>query len=330
MVATPRSLRSIAGAANRYRDASIGHIDTKAFLTDLFSHLKGNLPLANAIFGPKQGGRIATVLNDPEFFSRMLEQLTDHADDYAASISEKRMAGFDGALSRFEGALKNVETALGRAWDNEGKGGPLTRVTDFAAQQAQRFAELDSSTQRLISGFGALGAILAGLKAVEVGLSGTATALLAFPRAIAGVSAEAITSIIGRVLGPLGILLASTVPANAGEKPFGPDWMTPNPNAVPSPGWNRRRDGRSMIRSHSYPSDAPDLGFTSGNTPEVKGSADLNVDVRVEPSDSFISRIETVVRNSINAFGAAASAPGRGVGTDGSTGLSMPEAVPPR
>ena len=156
----------------------------------------------------------------------MLEQLTDHADDYAASISEKRMASFDGALSRFEGALKNVETALGRAWDNEGKSGPLTRVTDFAAQQAQRFAELDSSTQRLISGFGALGAILAGLKAVEVGLSGTATALLAFPRAIAGVSAEAITSIIGRVLGPLGILLASTVPANAGEKPFGPDWIT--------------------------------------------------------------------------------------------------------
>ena len=60
---------------------------------------------------------------------------------------------------------------------------------------------------------------------------------------------------------------------------------------------------------------------------EVKGSADLHVNVQVEPSDSFISRIVTAIKNEINAFGGG-NTPGRGVGTAGSTGLSMPEAVP--
>jgi hypothetical protein len=61
--------------------------------------------------------------------------------------------------------------------------------------------------------------------------------------------------------------------------------------------------------------------------PEVKGSADLNVNVQVEPSDSFIGRIVQAIRNEINVFGNGAS-PGAGVGTAGSTGLSMPEAGP--
>ena len=69
---------------------------------------------------------------------------------------------------------------------------------------------------------------------------------------------------------------------------------------------------------------------SAARRPRSEGSADLNVNVQVEPSDGFISRIETVLRNSINAFGAGAVAPGSSVGTAGSTGLSMPEAVPPR
>jgi hypothetical protein len=58
---------------------------------------------------------------------------------------------------------------------------------------------------------------------------------------------------------------------------------------------------------------------------EVKGSADLNVTVQVEPSDNFISQIISAIENRINAFGGGA---GHGVGTDGATGLSMPPAVP--
>lgn len=63
--------------------------------------------------------------------------------------------------------------------------------------------------------------------------------------------------------------------------------------------------------------------------PEVKGSADLNVNVLVEPSDAFVSRIVQAVRNETNIFGRGyMPPPGSGIGTTGSTGLSMPEAGP--
>jgi hypothetical protein len=68
--------------------------------------------------------------------------------------------------------------------------------------------------------------------------------------------------------------------------------------------------------------------FTTGDVaarlsmaaPEVKGSADLNVSVQVQPSEDFVSRIVSAPRNGINAF--------TGTGTAGSTDVSMPEAGP--
>jgi hypothetical protein len=53
---------------------------------------------------------------------------------------------------------------------------------------------------------------------------------------------------------------------------------------------------------------------------EVKGSADLNVNVTVAPTEDFVSRIVSALRNGINVFS--------GTGTAGSTGVSMPEAGP--
>jgi hypothetical protein len=51
------------------------------------------------------------------------------------------MAGFDGAVSRFEGAVKNLETAVGRAFDKDGKGGLLTAGMDWAGSATQWMAE---------------------------------------------------------------------------------------------------------------------------------------------------------------------------------------------
>jgi hypothetical protein len=77
------------------------------------------------------------------------------------------------------------------------------------------------------------------------------------------------------------------------------------------------------------PRSAAPPHFTAGDirsavepaTAKVEGSAELSVNVTVEPSDSFVSRIISAIRNEINVFGGS-------VGTAGSTGLSMPEAVP--
>lgn len=160
-----KSKRSIAGMANRYRNASMQGVDVNAFIADLMSKIPGNLHLANAIFGSKQGGRIATALGDPETFKKMVAELTGGSEGYAKAIAAERMAGFDGAVSRFEGAVKNLETAVGRAFDSDGRGGLLTRGMDLAGSLTQWFAERDS---RLLAG-GAVGVGAAGLASGALG-----------------------------------------------------------------------------------------------------------------------------------------------------------------
>ena len=45
-------------------------------------------------------------------------------------------------MKRFEGATKNLETALARSMDNEGRGGFLTKLTDAAGKATMALAEL--------------------------------------------------------------------------------------------------------------------------------------------------------------------------------------------
>lgn len=151
-----KSKKSIAGAANRYRDASVVDIDRNAFIKDLMQKLPGNLNLANAIFGSKQGARIATALGEPETMKKFVDSLGD-ATGYAEKISKERMAGFDGAASRLAGATKNLETAIGRAMDNDGKGGVLTSLTDATAKAVQGLAELSETSVQVGTALAVIG-----------------------------------------------------------------------------------------------------------------------------------------------------------------------------
>ena len=143
-----KSKKSIAGLANRYRNASMQGVDSNKLIDDLLLKLRDNLAFANSLFGSKQGGRIATALSDPETFNKMQHLLRDHSAGRAAQVSDARMAGFDGAVLRFQGAVTNLETKLGRAWDNDGKGGALTGITDKAGQFVQHLAEMDNAMVR--------------------------------------------------------------------------------------------------------------------------------------------------------------------------------------
>jgi hypothetical protein len=133
-------------------------VDVNALLADLMKKLPGNLQLANAIFGAKQGGRIATALGDPEVLQHLIDEITVNSENYAERIATERMSGFDGAVSRLEGSLKNLQTAIGRAWDANGAGGPLTTITDMAGKLVQSFAELNSHVLRAASRLTAIGA----------------------------------------------------------------------------------------------------------------------------------------------------------------------------
>lgn len=166
-----KSLKSIAGEARRYRQASVEGFDTNGFLQALMKALPGNLQLSNAIFGSKQGGRIANALGNPEVMRRMVDEINNSAG-FAKSIADELMAGLDGAMSRLEGSLKNLGTAIGRAFDNsgEGNGGMLTKLTDSSAKLVQGFAELNGTVlaagTTVAAVFGLGGAAATGAKIV--------------------------------------------------------------------------------------------------------------------------------------------------------------------
>lgn len=164
-----KSKKSIAGEANRYRDASMQGVDANKMFRDILERMRGNIGFANKMFGSKQGSRIATALKDPEIFDKFLSMLQE-SSGYAKNIADERMAGFDGAVSRFEGAIKNLETAVGRAFDSEGKGGPLTQATDYLGQLVQKTAELPTGiVQALTAALGLAGGAAGALGAWNIG-----------------------------------------------------------------------------------------------------------------------------------------------------------------
>ncbi len=167
-----KSKKSIAGLANRFRDKSMKGVDTDRLVADLMTAIPKNPALANAIFGSKQGARIANALGDPETFKHMLEELLHHADGYSDKVSGERNAGYDGAKRRLDGAITNVETKLGRAWDNDGNGGALTWITDKAGHLVQSFAELDNRVVQAASVVAAFGTAFVGIKSLGLLTSG--------------------------------------------------------------------------------------------------------------------------------------------------------------
>lgn len=184
-----KSKKSIAGLANRFRDKSMKGVDTNRFIEDLMGAIGKNPSLANAIFGSKQGGRIANAFDNPEMFKHLVEELLHHATGYSDKVSEERSAGFDGAKRRLDGAITNVESKLGRAWDNDGNGGALTFVTDKAGKLAQSFAELDNRVVMAASAAAAFGTAFVGIKSLGLlssgfGLTTSATALTASAAAL--------------------------------------------------------------------------------------------------------------------------------------------------
>jgi hypothetical protein len=224
-----KSKKSIAGAANRYRDKSMGGIDVNGFIEDLMTKLPGNLQLSNAIFGAKQGSRIATALGDPDTFKHMIDELLNHSQDYAAKISAERMSGFDGAVSRFEGAVKNLETAVGRSWDKDGTGGPLTWLANKAGVLTQSLAELNSNVLMVGSAVVGAGGLYAGvrgivnLKNLFTGGTALSASAVALDESAAALTAAAVRLGAGGAVGTAASTAAGAAPAiAAGAAP----WLT--------------------------------------------------------------------------------------------------------
>ena len=198
-----KSKKSIAGLANRFRDKSMKGVDTNRLIEDLMTAVAKNPTLANAIFGSKQGGRIANAFDNPEAFKHILEELLHHSEGYSKDVSDQRNSGFDGAKRRLDGAITNLETKLGRAWDNDGNGGMLTGITDKAGHLVQSFAELDNRVVQAASVVAALGTAFVGIKSLGLLTSGfgLTTSAVALDGSAAALTAAAAQLGAGGALG---------------------------------------------------------------------------------------------------------------------------------
>jgi TP901 family phage tail tape measure protein len=358
-----KSLRSIAGAAGRYRDASMTGVDMNRFIADLLPKLSNNIALSNAVFGPKQGARIAGVLGDPETLKHFQDLLTHDAAGYAEKIATERMSGFDGAVSRMENATKNFETAIGRMLDKNGSGGLLTGATNTLGNVIQWGAE-HPVPGMAIAGGGAFAsaAVMAGflksvaggfgLSASAVALDGAATALSAAAvklgggvPGVAGVPGDKAGK-LSRVMGMLGTAWAVGAPiASAAVLGYGL-WQLHDEIGDSNPAEIRRakqgggfRD--AMRRAFSEEREAMGLPAIGGGAwkdlplkpwpeggkaapVEVYGSADIKNEVSIKLNTQLFEAEVKRIADASAARVALTSKPS--TGSAGSTGQSMPEA----
>lgn len=251
-----KSKQSIAGMANRFRDASMQGVDVDRLVGDMMEKMVGNIAFSNAMFGSKQGARIASAYGDPETYRKILKELVEHSAGYSGKVSEERMSGYDGAVKMRAGSEKNLQTSIGRALDDDGRGGALTAFTRGLANATQSLAELPSK----VLGPAAVAAY-AGGKAAEIGgtaaLFGTATGLgTAFGTGNAAALSAAVTA--GFVAGIPALTAALTAPLIMADKSKGivhggkniPFQINPSDEL---PGLSGSTDGPKWVRKGSLP-----------------------------------------------------------------------------
>ncbi len=219
-----KSLKSIAGLAGRYRDDSATGVDTQGLLGAIMAGMAKNPALANVIFGSKQGGRIASGL-DPEMYGKLLDQLLHHADGFSDEVSDKRMAGFNGALNKLANQVAILETSIGRSFDNDGKGGFLTGATEAAGTFVKILGEANPRLLRAGSEAVLLAGAFAALKSVDFlkggfGLKTSASALVT--------SAE----LLDQAAIKLGASKGPAPAAAAGGTPEGTPGQAPKPRGL--------------------------------------------------------------------------------------------------
>jgi hypothetical protein len=209
--------------------------------------------------------------------------------------------GLGGEGRRLEAAKEGAKTGLGKVW------APVVMPVENATTRfLQSLSESDQG-MRIVSSLGAWTAGLGAYLSAAKGLS------WAIPKA-------------GAMLPGAAAMGGATIPFELLERAVSADIDRQKRGGGGLYGTNLM--GFEPVGGAPIEMPAPPH-FTTGDirsavgmpTTRVEGSADLNVNVVVEPSDSFVSRIISAIRNEINVFGGS-------VGTAGSTGLSMPEAVP--
>lgn len=175
----------IAKVAGKFWQMSLEGIDTEGLLRAVIAS-NPTIAQANAIFGAQQGGRFMSIGGKLEMFDDYVQRLATVTEGFAKHIGEERMAGFSGALTRAEGAVKNFETAIGRAND-----GWATKSLDVFSAALNAVSKFDQATLEA-------GTALTALAGLKVGFEALARFLPGLPKPAFGIGAGAL---VGGYLG---------------------------------------------------------------------------------------------------------------------------------
>ncbi|MGF3027515.1 phage tail tape measure protein [Methylobacterium aquaticum] len=169
--------KAIAKAFQTLWKNIIESVDSERLWND-FIHAKPTLAQSNTFFTDKHGGKVHAISKKAELYDETKHKLQETPEGFAKGIGDKRMEGYSGAVKRLAGAKVNLETSMARSWDDngEGKGGPLTAVTDAVAKAVQALSELPAPVQQAGSAALYLGGKLTEA-AGTLGLMGSALAL---------------------------------------------------------------------------------------------------------------------------------------------------------
>lgn len=146
--------KAIAKFTAKYYDTLATSTDVEGLMTAILA-ANPSLNALNKIFTEKHGGKFSK-LRDVGLLMEYINSLKHAPEGFAGKIADERQGGYAGARARLEGSAKNLETATGRAWDSDGQGGLLTKITDTAANLVQHLAELDPKILAFGSGLGLL------------------------------------------------------------------------------------------------------------------------------------------------------------------------------
>lgn len=140
---------AVAKSVGQFHKYSAESVDSEGLLRALIgAHM--TLAQSNAVFGQQQGGRfLAVAQHGLPLFDEYFKNLAGAGDDFHKQIAEERNQGFDAAVTRFDGAVKNLETALGRSNDSWMTGG-----ADAMGKLIQHLAESDDGVLKFATAVG--------------------------------------------------------------------------------------------------------------------------------------------------------------------------------
>ncbi|QRG05926.1 phage tail tape measure protein [Xanthobacter dioxanivorans] len=323
-----KDAQAIAKVASTFYRLAVESVDVEGLLRTIIEK-NPTLAQSNALFTERQGARFSVLAKGGlPLFNEYVQKLLGAGDNFHLKIAEERSAGFAGAMKQAEAATLNFTTALGRAWDPE-----LTGAMRTFATTVQHLSELDPTVLKLGTAVGGTVAALIAFEAaakagaIVMGLANAASAGAGAGAAVGGVAAAGAAGAgAGAAAGGLGVLGAAGVGlAAAGVGYLGykgaealaeTEWMKHLTDALNY--WNSARPTFDGPLAGGGAPLGPGLRPLDGNNvkAEVSGRADVNVTVKVEPSDW----LQATVKEAKGAMKIQNGAP---------TGRSMPEAEPP-